>query len=168
MNKALRHYWYLVWIVNALLAASLFWFYQFVIKEETRAEALRRDGALQEESRRLLKEREERFVAWQPYQNQLTHFFFAKDRLVDWLEFLENEARARHLVFEVSSLDEKNTETSPHLQAMLRGTAADTIEFLHAVQIGPYGIGIQEGVMRKGSSFEERVTQVTFIFYEDS
>ena len=167
MNNGIRYRWYLVWIVNGLLAAGFVWFYQQMIRaEEARAEALRRDLALHEESRLLLKEYNELFVAWQKYGERLDNFFFTKDRLVSWLEFLEGLARARHLGFEVSSLDEESASNPPHLRVTLRATVADTIQFLHAVQTGPYGIGVKEATMRQGSSFEERITQLVFILYE--
>lgn len=160
---------YGVWIINALFAIGLFGFYQkFIVVEKTYAETLRREVALHEESRRLLKEYNELFTAWQPYQDRLSRFFFTKDRLVEWLEFLEEEARAHHLGFEVSSLDEKSVSNPPRLRATLRGAITDTIQFLNTVQTGPYGIGVEEGVIRQGASFEERITQLTFLLYEAS
>lgn len=165
MNYGIGYRGYLIGIVNVLLVAGLFGFYQkFIAAYETRAEGLRRDLVLLEENRRLLKEREELLVAWQPYQGRFDHFFFAKDHLVEWLEFLEGEARARHLDFEVSSLDEKGAGNPSRLRATLQGTLADTIQFLRAVQTGPYGIGVEEGIMRQGL-LEERITQVTFMLY---
>lgn len=175
MNKNTHYHFYMVWIVNGLLVIGLFWFYQRVIVvEEARAGALRRDIALQEESRRLLKEREELLAAWQPYQDRLDNFFFTKDRLVDWLEFLERKARTHRLTFEVSSLDEKSAGNPPYLHVALRGALSDTIEFLRAVEAGPYGIGVKEGFVRKGSSSDlpaqagERITQLTLFLYEAS
>lgn len=169
MNYGIGYRGYLIGIVNVLLVIGLFGFYQkFIVAYETRAEALRHDLALLEENRRLLKEREEIFASWQPYQGRLDNFFFTKDRLVEWLEFLEGEARARHLDFEASSLDEKNASNPPRLRVTLQGGFADTIQFLHAVQTGPYGIGVEEGIMRQGTAFEKRITQLTFLLYETS
>ena len=169
MNYQIDYRGYLIWIVNVLLAIGLFVFYQkFIVAYETRAEGLRRDVALLEENRLFLKEREELFAAWQPYQGRLDNFFFTKDRLVEWLTFLEGEARARHLGFEASSLDEESAGKPPSLHATLRGDLADTIQFLHTVQSGPYGIGVQEGAMRQSTSSGERITQLTFLLYETS
>lgn len=169
MNYRSGYRGYLIWIINILLAIGLFGFYQkFIVAYETRAEGLRRDLTLLEENRRFLKEREELFAAWQPYQGRLDNFFFTKDRLVEWLTFLEGEARARHLDFEVSSLDEESAGKPPFLHATLRGNLADTMQFLDTVQTGPYGIGVGEGAMRQGASLGERVTQLTFFLYEIS
>lgn len=169
MNNFLSQHGYLIWIINALLAIGLFGFYQkFMVVEKTRAKALRREVALLEENRRLLKERKELLAAWQSYQDRLDNFFFTKDRLVEWLEFLEGEARTHHLDFEASSLDEKSVSNPPRLRASLRGAITDTIQFLNTVQTGPYGIGVEEGVIRQGASFEERITQLTFLFHEAS
>lgn len=157
-----------IWIINGLLAAGFFWFYQtFIVVGETHAETLRREVVLHEKNRRLLKERKELFAAWQPYKDRIDNFFFSNDRLVQWLEFLEGAARVHHLAFDVSSLDEENTD-NPSLRVVLRGTFSDTIQFLHAVETGAYGISVQEGIMRKGSSSEERITQLTFLLYEAS
>lgn len=161
--------WYVAWTINGLLAIGLFGFYQkFIVAYEARAEVLRRDVAFYEENRRLLKEREELFTAWQEYEERIENFFFKEERLVKWLEFLEREARTHHLTFEVSSLDEESAGDSPRLRVALRGTLFDTIKFLRAVQTGPYGISVKEGVMRKGLSSEERITQLTFLLYEAS
>lgn len=160
---------YGVWIINALLAVGLFGFYQkFIVVGKTRVEALRREVALLEENRRLLKDREELLATWRAYQSRLDNFFFTKDRLVSWLEFLEEKARTHRLVFEVSSLDEESAGNPPRLRVVSRGTLSDTIQFLRAVETGPYGIGVKEGVVRKGLSSEERITQLTFLLYEDS
>ena len=169
MKYDLPKYWYIIWSINGLLVAGLFGFYQNVIViEEAKAETLRRDLALYEESRRLLKERDELFAAWQEYQERIDNFFFIKERLVAWLEFLEKKARAHSVVLDVSSLDE-DSASAPYLRVTLRGTLADTIQFLHAVETGPYGIGVAEAAMRQGSLFEERITQLTFVlYYEDS
>lgn len=171
INNAMLSYG--VWIINGLLVIGLFGFYQkFIVVEKTRAQALRRDVALYEESRRLLKEREDLLAAWQPYQSKLDDFFFTKDHLVKWLEFLEREARAHRLGFEVSSLDEESVGNPPRLRVALRGALSDTIQFLRAVETGPYGIGVKEGVIRKGASSDlpaeqagERITQLTFLLY---
>lgn len=175
MKNGIRYRWYLIWIINGLLAIGIFWFYQsMIIREETRAEALRRDIAFLEESRRLLKEREELFLAWRPYRDRIDNFFFTKDRLVGWLEFLEREARARHLAFEVSSLNEESAGNPLYLRVVLRGTLFDTIQFLRAVETGPYGIGVKEGFVRKESPSDlpaqagERITQLTIFLHEAS
>lgn len=165
----ISRYWYLIWIVNALVAAGLFGFYQtFIAADEVRAQALRRDLAILEKNRRLLKEREKLLAAWQPHNDRFDGFFFTKDRLVEWLEFLEGKARAHRLAFEASSLDEGSAGNPPRLRVALRGGLSDTIKFLRAAETGPYGISVKEGVARKGSSSEERITQLIFLLYEAS
>lgn len=158
----------LVWLINGLLAIGLFLFYQQIMVAQDRAEGLHRDIILLEENRRVLKEREDIFAAWHVYQDRIAHFFFVKDRLVQWLEFLEEQARARRLGFEVSSLDEEGSGNPPRLRITLRGNLADTMQFLRAVETGPYSIGIKEGDIRIGSSLGERITHITFFLYEIS
>lgn len=169
---------FLVWIINGLLAIGLFLFYRHIMAAKESAEALHRDITLMEENRRVLKEREDLFAAWQPHQDRVTNFFFTKDRLVQWLEFLEGQARARGLRLEVSSLDEEGSGSSSRLHAVLRGNLGDTIAFLRAIEKGPYAISIKEGNMRAGSSSDlpdrqaglpaqagERITTITFLLY---
>lgn len=185
IKNGLRMRLLLVWIVNGLLAVGLFLFYRQITVVQERAEALHRDIAFLEENRRVLKERENLFAAWQIYQDRIANFFFGKDRLVQWLEFLEGQARARRLGFEVSSLDEEGSGNPPRLRVTLRGNLADTMQFLRAVETGPYSIGIQEGDIRGGSSPDlpdrlaedsakradqagERITRITFLLYEIS
>ena len=168
MNERMRRYWYIIWIINGLLIAGLWWFYQYSLAAgEARAYTLRHEVARSEENRRLLKERKNLVTAWQPYRDQIDTFFFTRDRLVAWLEFLEQNARTNKIIFEVSSLDEKQGDKNPHLQATIKGANDQTLRFLSAIQSGPYGISIQEGTMRKGLA-QEYITQITLIFYEAS
>lgn len=166
MNNFIGRFWYLAWIVNGLLLFGLFGVYDKVIRvEEARAEAIRREIAFHEENRHLLKEREKLLAAWQPHQARLDDFFFTNDRLVAWLEFLEKNARARSLVFEVATLDEMQAGNPARLSATVRGDPFDTVDFLRAVQHGPYGIGVEEGIMRQGASPKEYITRLTFLFH---
>lgn len=153
-----------IWFLNLMLAGGLAWFYQSVIgAQEADAAQVRGELTRLEESRRLLKEREASFAAWQPFDRKLRDFFFEQEKLVAWLEFLEQEARARNLAFNVASLDEQQSE-APKLHVTIRGNRSDTLAFLRAAQSGPYGIFAYEGVMRKGSA-SDMITQLIFLFY---